>query len=178
MSTLLDYSRHSAQTAQVTPSRADPAGFEAGSLVTELAATTRPNVLELSRRLGQARNTVQARIDRLHGSGVIVGYTPIVDLAALGYAVLAFTTLEIVQGQESSVLAGLDEIPEVLEAHKITGPGDLLCRIVARSNEHLHDVLEAVLALNGIARTTTALALSSPVLRLHPGPDAVGALTR
>jgi hypothetical protein len=49
---------------------------------------------------------------------------------------------------------------------------------VARSNEHLHDVLETVLALNGIARTTTALALASPVLRLHPDPDAVGALTR
>ena len=151
---------------------------DARSLVSELAATTRPNVLELSRRLGQARNTVQARIDRLQARGVVVGYAPIIDLAAMGYSVLAFTTLEIVQGQESSVLAGLAEIPEVLEAHKITGPGDLLCRIVARNNEHLHDVLESVLGLTGIARTTTALALASPVMRLHPDPTAVTALTR
>ena len=49
--------------------------------------------------------------------------------------------------------------------HKTTGPGDLLCRIVARTNEHLHDVLEAVLATPGIARTTTVLALTSPVQR-------------
>ena len=35
------------------------------SLLAALAELTRPNVLELSRRLGMARNTVQARIDRL-----------------------------------------------------------------------------------------------------------------
>ena len=153
-------------------------GHDARTLVAALAAATRPNVLELSRRLGQARNTVQARIDRLQSAGVVVGYAPLVDLAALGYSVLAFTTLEIVQGQEATMLAGLAQIPQVLEAHKITGPGDLLCRIVAQSNEHLHDVLEAVLGLTGIARTTTVLALTSPVMRLHPGPDAVAALTR
>jgi hypothetical protein len=52
-----------------------------------------------------------------------------------------------------------------LEVHKTTGPGDLLCRIVARTNEHLHDVLEQVLVTPGITRTTTALALTSPVQR-------------
>jgi DNA-binding Lrp family transcriptional regulator len=133
--------------------------------------------LELSRRLGQARNTVQARIDRLHASGVIVGYAPMIDLPAMGYNVLAFTTLEIAQGQERIVLEGLADIPEVLETHKITGPGDLLCRIVARTNEHLHDVLERVLDLGGIGRTTTALALASPIQRLHPEPAAVADLT-
>jgi len=146
------------------------------ALIGELASVTRPNVLELSRRLGQARNTVQARIDRLHAGGVIAGYAPMIDLAALGYTVVAFTTLEIAQGQERTVIEGLARIPEVLETHKITGPGDLLCRIVARTNDHLHDVLEQVLALGGIGRTTTALALASPVQRLHPEPSAVADL--
>jgi len=63
------------------------------------------------------------------------------------------------------VIAALAGIPEVLEVHKTTGPGDLLCRIVARTNEHLHDVLEQVLATPGITRTTSVLALASPVLR-------------
>jgi DNA-binding Lrp family transcriptional regulator len=136
-------------------------------LIGMLAEVTRPNVLELSRRLGQARNTVQARIDRLQASGVVRGYAPVVDLVALGFGVLAFTTLEIAQGQERRVLDGLSAIPEVLETHKITGPGDLLCRVVARSNEHLHDVLELVLQLEGIVRTTTALALTSPIHNVH-----------
>jgi len=134
-------------------------------LLTALSAVTRPSVLELSRRLGVARGTVQARLDRLHAAGLLAGFGPYVDLKALGFTVLAFTTLEIAQGQEAAVLGALQGIPEVLEVHKTTGPGDLLCRIVARTNEHLHDVLETVLTTPGITRTTTALALTSPVQR-------------
>jgi DNA-binding Lrp family transcriptional regulator len=143
------------------------------ALLASLAAVTRPNVLEISRRLGVARNTVQARLDRLQASGAILGFEPVVDLAALGYSVLAFTTLEIAQGSEAAVIEGLRRIPEVLEVHKVTGPGDLLCRVVARTNEHLHDVLELVLVTPGIRRTTTALALSSPVSHMRASGAAV-----
>src|SRR5918995_5340851 len=89
-----------------------------------LGSLTRPNLLELSRRLGIARNTVQARLDRLQDAGVITGYGPVVDLRAMGYGVLAFMALEIAQGQETAALEQLSRIPEVLEIHKITGPGD------------------------------------------------------
>ena len=142
-------------------------------LLARLDAVTRPNVLELSRRLGTARNTVQARLERLQASGAITGFGPILDLGALGFAVLAYATLEIAQGGEADVIAGLARIPEVLEVHKVTGPGDLLCRIVARTNDHLHDVLELVLATPGIRRTTTALALASPVCNVHVTTEAV-----
>ncbi len=148
------------------------------AFISSLPSVTRPNVLELSRRSGQARNTVQARLDRLHAGLVITGYQPVVDLTALGYRVLAFTTLEIAQGQDASVITGLGEIAEVLETHKITGPGDLLCRIVARTNEHLHDVLERVLAVSGIVRTTSALALTSPIHSIHVEASVVERLPR
>jgi DNA-binding Lrp family transcriptional regulator len=134
-------------------------------LIAALAGATRPSVLDLSRRLGVARGTVQARLDRLNAAGVVAGFGPYVELKSLGFTVLAFTTLEIAQGQEAVVIGALKRIPEVLEVHKTTGPGDLLCRIVARTNEHLHEVLEQVLQTPGIARTTTALALTSPVQR-------------
>jgi DNA-binding Lrp family transcriptional regulator len=150
-------------------------------LLSHLPAVTRPNVLEVSRQLGLARNTVQARLDRLHHSGAIAGFEPVVSMHALGYSVLAFTTLEIAQGGETAVIEGLRGIPEVLEVHKVTGPGDLLCRIVARTNEHLHHVLEQVLVTPGILRTTTALALTSPVSYMHPSCAAaaeLGALDR
>jgi DNA-binding Lrp family transcriptional regulator len=146
------------------------------TLIGELVEVTRPNVLQLSRITGQARNTVQARLDRLQADGIVTGYEPVVDLAALGYTVLAFTTLEISQGQERPVIDGLGRIPEVLETHKITGPGDLLCRIVARTNEHLHDVLERVLDLPGISRTTSALALTSPIRSVHASASVVARL--
>jgi DNA-binding Lrp family transcriptional regulator len=143
------------------------------ALLARLDGVTRPNVLELSRQLGSARNTVQARLERLQTSGAITGFGPTLDLGPLGFAVLAYATLEIAQGGEADVIAGLARIPEVLEVHKVTGPGDLLCRIVARTNDHLHDVLELVLATPGIRRTTTALALASPVCNVHVTTEAV-----
>ena len=89
---------------------------------------------------------------------------------------LAFVTLEIAQGQEQAALAKLTAIPEVLEIHKTTGPGDLICRVVARTNDHLHLVLEEVLTAPGVRRTTSSLALNSPKLRVHPDAASVDEL--
>lgn len=122
-------------------------------------------VIELARRLGVARGTVQARLDRLHERGVIEGYGPDLSRRALGYDVLAFATLEIDQAEGDAIIEGLASIDEVLEVHAVTGSGDLLCRIVARSNDHLHEVLDRVLSLRGIRRTQTQLALGTPIDR-------------
>lgn len=116
-------------------------------------------VAELARLANVARGTAQARISRLEASGVIVGYGPDVVASAIGYDVLAFLTLEIAQGQDDAIAAQLEPIAEVLEAHAVTGPGDLLCRVVAHSNEHLHEVLQRILSVSGITRTQTNLVL-------------------
>ncbi|MGH3326097.1 MAG: Lrp/AsnC family transcriptional regulator, partial [Streptomyces sp.] len=70
-----------------------------GRLLELLAEEPRIGVLEASRRLGVARGTVQARLDRLKTAGVIRGFGPDVDPAAIGYPVTAFATLEIQQGR-------------------------------------------------------------------------------
>ena len=132
-------------------------------LIQALAAQPRSGVLELARRLGVARGTVQARMEKLQRRGVITGFGPDLDLAAMGYEVLAFTTLEIAQGRLADVVAHLRDIPEVLEAHATSGPGDVHCRVVARTNSHLQDVINRMLEVQGISRTTTVLALSDQI---------------
>jgi len=131
------------------------------ALLSMLAEDPRPGVLECSRRLGVARGTVQARLDRLRARGVIQGFAPQLDPGALGYPVTAFATLEIYQGPE--VRAHLASVPEVLELHTITGQGDMLCRIVARSNADLQRVIDRVVGFDGIVRAATAIALENPV---------------
>lgn len=124
----------------------------------------RVGVLEASRRLGVARGTVQARLDRLARTGVVTGFGPAVDPAALGFGVTAFVTLEIRQAAgHGMVVEHLRGIPEVLEVHTITGAGDLLCRLVARSNADLQRVIDRVVAVEGIMRTSTVIALATPL---------------
>ena len=133
-------------------------------LVTLLAEHPRIGVLECARRLGVARGTVQARLDRMQHRGIIQGFGPDVDPAALGYEVTAFVTLEIRQGSgHQAVAKHLAAIPEVLELHTVTGQGDLLCRIVARSNADLQRVIDLVVADEDIRRASTLIALSAPI---------------
>ncbi len=135
------------------------------ALIELLAAEPRVGVLEASKRLGVARGTVQARLDRMQERGVITGYGPEVDPAALGYEVTAFITLEIRQaGGHDPVAELLAAIPEVLEAHTITGAGDMLCRVVARSNADLQRVLDAIVATEGVVRSATVISLATQVL--------------
>lgn len=128
-----------------------------------LADEPRLGVLECSRRLAVARGTVQARLDRLVARGVLLGFPPALDLAAMGYGLTAFTVLEIAQGRRPEVTAHLAEIDQVCEVHATTGDGDLLVRVVARSNADLQRVIDAVVGTEGVQRTSTSIALSTPV---------------
>ena len=148
------------------------------TLIRLFADQPRVGVLEASRRLGVARGTVQARLNRLVERGVISGWGPELDPEALGYPVTAFLTLEILQGSadrggHDAVARHLTTIPEVLEAFTITGAGDLWCRVVARSNNDLQRVIDAVLSDPGIVRSSTVIALAKQVpYRVLPLIDA------
>jgi DNA-binding Lrp family transcriptional regulator len=118
-------------------------------------------VLGASRRLGVARGTVQARLDRLVDRGVIRSWAPQLDPAAMGYPVSAFCTLEIRQGRgHTPVVEHLAGIPEVLEAHTITGSGDLYIHVVARDNADLQRVIDAVVDDHHVVRANTAISLA------------------
>jgi len=133
-------------------------------IVELLTVEPRIGVLEASRRLGVARGTIQARLDRMQHRGVITGYGPDIDPAAIGHAVTAFVTLELTQGGgRDQVNARLADIDEILEAHTITGAGDVLCRVVARDNTDLQRVIDAIVDVPGVVRTATVIALATAV---------------
>src|SRR5690348_6418320 len=133
-------------------------------LIELLSGESRVGVLEASRRLGVARGTVQARLDRLQARGVVTGYGPDVDPAALDHAVTAFVTLEIRQaGGHDPVAERLADTPEVLEVHTITGAGDMRRRVAARTNPDLQRVIDAIVGAEGVVRASTVIALATPV---------------
>ncbi|MFC5181974.1 Lrp/AsnC family transcriptional regulator [Actinomadura harenae] len=135
-----------------------------GRIIELFTAEPRVGVLEASRRLGVARGTVQARLDRMARDGVIRGFGPEVDPAALGYSVTAFVTLQLRQvGGHDPVARGLARIPEVIEAHTITSPGDMLCRVVARSNADLQRVIDLIVATPGVERAASVISLANQI---------------
>jgi DNA-binding Lrp family transcriptional regulator len=134
------------------------------SLIRLLLTEPRLGVLEMSRRLGVARGTTQARLTRLERDRVLRDWAPTVDVAGLGFAVMAFATLEVHQGRGIKQISDhLRSIPEVLEAHTTSGQGDLLLRIVARDHADLQRVLDAITSTQLVSRTSTVISLTNEV---------------
>src|SRR3712207_6534340 len=138
-------------------------------LIAKLRELPRAGLVEDARQLGVARGTVQARLAKLEGRGVITGYGPEVDPAAMGYGIQAVVLLDPDQGRLSEAAGVLADVPEVVEADAISGPQDLLCRLVARNSEHLQEVVNRMLATPAIRRSTSYIVLSQP-LRPRTGP--------
>jgi DNA-binding Lrp family transcriptional regulator len=133
------------------------------AILSALRAAPRAGHLELSRSLRVSRATIQARLERLERDRVVTGYGPDIDLAAAGYPVLAFATLEIAQGRLDEVRPALAAIPSVVEAYATTGPGDVHCRLATESHEDLQRVLILLSQIPGVARSTSVIALTQLV---------------
>jgi DNA-binding Lrp family transcriptional regulator len=149
------------------------------ALLRLLVEQPRVGAREYGRLLAVARGTVAARIARLERDQVISGYAASVRAGGLGYRILSFVHLQVAQGKLDDVVSGLERVPEVLEAHSITGEADLLCRIAARDNEHLEQVVQAIVGLPGVVRTRTEIAMKERIAQrviplLNATPPGVG----
>ncbi|MET0767758.1 MAG: Lrp/AsnC family transcriptional regulator [Aeromicrobium sp.] len=133
------------------------------ALVEAMHAHPRVGDLELSRLTQVARATVQSRLTKLEAAGVITGYGPDIDLVAAGHPVLAFVTLEIVQGSLDDVTLELESLPNVLEAYITSGNADVVCKIAATSHEDLKDTLLHISQSGSVARSTSVIVLSELV---------------
>lgn len=134
-----------------------------GRLIRALTEHPRVGLMAISRQLGVARGTVQARLDKLTARGAITGFGPEVDPARIGYPVLAFVFLEINQGRLDEAVDWLEGVPEVLEAHGTSGALDLLCRVVAHDPGHLQQVVNRILETRAVRRSTSYVALSEQI---------------
>jgi DNA-binding Lrp family transcriptional regulator len=132
-------------------------------LIETLRDNPRVGLLEVARRLGVARGTVQARLAKLEARGVITGHGPEVDPGAMGYPIAAFVLVELAQGRLPEAVAAMEAIPEVLEADAISGPQDVICRVVARDTEHLQELVNEMLATPAIRRCTSYVVLTRQV---------------
>lgn len=119
-------------------------------------------VLAASRALGVARPTVQSRLDKLKAAGVIQDVAPTLNPARFGYSVMAIVSIEISQGVgHVPVGEALREIPEVIEMYTVSGDHDVMVRVVARSNDDLQRVIDAIARTGAVNRTRSVVVLQT-----------------
>lgn len=147
-------------------------------LLLALREDPRAPVLTLADRVGLARNTVQARLARMEAEGALTSFDRRISSAALGYPLTAFIMAQVTQRQLAQVAAALAAVPEVVEVVGLSGPTDLLVRVVAADADDLYRTAGQLLAIPGVERTNTALAMRdlvdyrlTPLLRRLAGLD-------
>ncbi|WP_207455509.1 Lrp/AsnC family transcriptional regulator [Herbiconiux sp. SYSU D00978] len=120
-------------------------------------------ILDIASRLGVSRNTVHARVRRMQEGGALGPTSGRIAPAALGRPLLAFVTLSVSQRDVDAVYLAVRDIPEVLEAHTITGNADLILRVVARDTADLHRVTQLIQRNEGVQRSNTSLATTEVI---------------
>ena len=139
------------------------------ALLGALAQDRRATVVALADRLGLSRNTVQARMSRLESSGAFLSFERSIDPAPLGFPLEAFISVHVRQKELAEAVAEIALIPEVIQAHGLSGSVDLLVRVVCRDAPDLFRIDGEILAIDAVERTETSLAMGELIpYRLQP----------
>ncbi len=92
---------------------------------------------ELGRRVGLSAPATAERVRRLEEAGIITGYSAQIDPAKVGMQLLALIHLRCDQGSCLLRTSTLDEFPEVLEVHKLSGSHCAVLKAALSSMKHL-----------------------------------------
>lgn len=114
----------------------------------------------LAAEAGLSLPAVSERLKRLEEAGVVTGYRAEVNVAALGYGVLAMIAMTTPQADKARLLALLRTLPEVTECLHVTGQDSYLLRIVARDIAHLEQLVGTI---NHYGETRTSIVMSAPI---------------
>ncbi|MER5264144.1 Lrp/AsnC family transcriptional regulator [Actinosynnema sp. NPDC002837] len=127
------------------------------SILAELQRDGRIALSELGRRVNLSASATTERVRRLESAGVITGYRAEVDLAKVGYAVLAVVRLKYPGNRHEPLHALLADRPEILECLRTTGDDCYTLKVAATSMPHLEQVVND---LTGFGSTTTNIVYS------------------
>ncbi|ERK69630.1 Lrp/AsnC family transcriptional regulator [Leifsonia aquatica] len=138
-------------------------------ILVALADDPRSTNVSLADRLGLSRNTVQARLAELDRSGAFLSFERRIDARAAGYPLAAYVTVHVQQQLLAAIVEHLTGIPEIVEAHGLSGSSDLLLRVLARDAEDLFRITGAIQSTEGVVRAETSLDMGELIpFRLRP----------
>jgi DNA-binding Lrp family transcriptional regulator len=122
-----------------------------------------PNA-ELARRLNLSPPAIHARLRRLEEVGLITRYAALLDREQLGFDLLCFVNISLQRHTREQVdifRARIQQIPQVLECHHVTGEYDYLLKVVVRNRKELeHLLMEELTPIPGVAHIHTSLVLN------------------
>ena len=123
----------------------------------------------IAKAVGLSGPAVHDRVRKLESTGVIAGYSVIVDPDKVDRSHVAFCQVTLSEGNEFAaddpIVASICDEPDVLEFHRIAGADCYLIKIRTATNKELERLLRRIRSIRGVARTRTTIVLSTELER-------------
>lgn len=126
-----------------------------------LVNNARMPYLEIARECGISGAAIHQRIHKLTEAGVILDSYTVVSPKLLGFDVCAYINITLKDTQLlQTTIRELEKIPEIVEAHVISGKGNIQVKLYCIDNDHLmRTIFDSVLRIQGVASTETTISL-------------------
>ncbi len=108
-------------------------------------------IQEISDRVGLSVNPCWRRIRKLEAEGVISKRVAIVDSSRLGLGVTVFVTVRTNRHDKDwldSFARAVDQIPEIMECHRMSGDSDYFLKVQVRDIAHYDRVYKHLVELS------------------------------
>lgn len=131
-------------------------------IVSCLVANARSSYAEIGKVVGLSAPAVKRRVDKLLETGVLRGFTAVVDPQALGWGTEAFVEVHC-RGNvpPSRIRSHLYDLPEVAAAYTVSGAADAIVHLRAADIHHLESALERLRGLEIVDTTVSTVVLST-----------------
>ncbi|MEU7803081.1 Lrp/AsnC family transcriptional regulator [Micromonospora arborensis] len=141
-------------------------------IIALLVADARASYADIGTRVSLSAPAVKRRVDRLRATGVIRGFTAVVDPAAVGWTTEAFVEL-FCAGRTTPAQIGVAtrRHPEVVGAYTVSGEADALVHLRAADIAHLEAALERLRGESFVTSTRSTIVLSRLVESPGVGPS-------
>ena len=130
-------------------------------LIRALQEDGRRSLRQLARVLNVSTSTVSKRLDDLRERGVVLGFRPVVDYAALGYGLVAVTKIKARGDALPAIVEALAADHHLTHVYEITGEFDVLVIGRFRNETEMNREIKRMLSLPGIEGTNTSVVLSA-----------------
>ena len=140
-------------------------------IVALLVADARASYADIGAKVSLSAPAVKRRVDRLRATGVIKGFTAVIEPAALGWTTEAFVELFCTgRTTPEQIMVATRRHPEVIGAYTVSGQADALVHLRAADIGHLEQALERLRAEPFVTSTRSMVVLSRLVETPTPVP--------
>jgi Lrp/AsnC family transcriptional regulator, regulator for asnA, asnC and gidA len=136
-------------------------------ILNRLMEDAKTTYTKIAQSIPVSDGTVHVRMKKMEQAGLVKGARLLVDYSSLGYDLTAYIGIYLEKGSAyKEVIKRLELVPEIVEAHYITGNYSIFCKLICQNTEHLRSILnDQVQAIDGVRRTETFISLENSIQR-------------